>query len=272
MSGTVLRAVARGDEPQLRALWRDVFHDGDDVIGAFFDCLYVPEDTLVAACGGEIVSAAYLLRGVGLCNGRESRPAAYFYALATRPDCRSLGLGRAITRACIRKCAERGETLCLMPGEEGLRRWYAETAGLRSFGTARKIEAEASAADAIELREIGAAQYAAQREAFLTGTPHAALPEPFFRFQARLCTPGGALLSLRGADGETGLACAGMEDGAALIPELLWTGEAEAAAAAVAAHLGASRAAARMPGEGLQTVMGAAPNPEPPFWWGPVFD
>ncbi len=274
MSGATLRAAESGDEARLKALWREVFHDEDAVIDAFFDCLYAPEDALVAFIGGELAAAAYLLRGVRLCAPGGSRPAAYFYALATRPDCRGRGLGRAITRECMRICAQRGESFCLMPGEDSLRRWYAEIAGLRSFGTAREISVGAAATSEIELREIGAQVCAARRESLLSDTPHAALPEGFFRFQARLCAlSGGALLSLRGLGGGEGLACLERYDETARLSELLWTGgeEAEAAAAAAAGY-GAADCVYRAPGEGLETVMAAATEPEPPFWWGPVFD
>ncbi len=273
MNGAALRAASPGDEAALRALWREVFRDEEAVIDAFFDCLYTPEDTLTAVRGGEPVAAAYLLRGAALCTPDGNRPAAYFYALATRPDCRGQGLGRSITRACLRLTAQRGETLCLMPGEESLRRWYKETASLESFGTARERAAGAAALPGLALREIGAAEYAGRREALLSDTPHAALPEGFFRFQARLCAlSGGALLSLRGPDGAEGLACVERYGDAVQLPELLWTGDAEAAAAAVAARYGVSNCVFRSPGEGDLTVMGAAPVPQPPFWWGPVFD
>ena len=274
MSGATLRAAASGDEAELKALWREVFHDEDAVIDAFFDCLYVPKDALVAVSGDGISAAAYLLRGVTLCTPDGTRPAAYFYALATRPDCRGRGLGRKITRECMRICAQRGETFCLMPGEDSLRRWYEEIAGLRSFGTAREIAVAAAASPELELREIGAAEYAARREALLTDTPHAALPEGFFRFQARLCAlSGGALLSLCGVNGGEGLACLERYGETAQLPELLWTGgAAEKAAAAIAAGCGAESCGFRAPGEGIETVVAAAPTPSPPFWWGPVFD
>lgn len=273
MSGAYLRAAEPGDEAALRGLWQAVFHDEEAVIDAFFDCLYAPEDVLLAEQDGELVSAAYLLRGVKLVSLERAAPAAYFYALATRPDRRGRGLGRAITLSCIRTCAQRGETLCLMPGEESLRRWYAGFAGLHSFGTACRLESAAVPESKIETEEIGAADYAARREKLLSDTPHAALPTGFFRFQESLSRLGnGALLALHGASGAEGLACVERCDDTASAAELLWTDRAEEAAAAVAAHFGAARCVARTPGEGLQTVMGANAPYSAPFWWGPVFD
>ena len=273
MSGQALRVARDGDVPALRALWREVFQDEDAVLDAFFDCLFVPEDTLLAERGGEIVSAAYLLRGVRLCAEGARRPAAYFYALGTRPDCRGEGLGRAVTRACVRLCAGRGETLCLMPGEESLRRWYAGFAGMKSFGTAREITAGAAPDPGIGMEELDAEAYVRIREAILADTPHAAMPAAFFRFQERLCRlGGGALLALHGSDGASGLACAGTDGETAVVSELLWPGEPEEAAAAIAEHFAAASCAARLPGAGAQTVMGTGETPCAPFWWGPVFD
>ena len=273
MSGAVIRSAVPGEEAALRALWKEVFHDEDAAVDAFFECLYAPENTLVAVCGGELVSAAYLLRGIELRAGGQRRPAAYFYALATKPEARGRGLGRAITREALRLSAGRGETLCLMPGDDGLRRWYEEIAGMRSFGTWREFSCAASAAQGIELTEIGAGEYAARREALLAGIPHAALPEAIFRWKQALCRmSGGALLALRGPEGEPGLACAERWTKEDAGGELLYAGRTEDAAAAIAARFGARRYAARTPGEGVLSVMAAPPTPGSPFWWGPVFD
>ena len=274
MSAQALRAAAPGDEAQLRALWQAVFGDEDAVLDAFFDCLYRPEDVLLAEHGGEIISAAYLLRGVELCAEGERRPAAYFYALATRPDSRGRGLGAAVTRCCMEAAAGRGETLCLMPGEESLRRWYAAFAGLRSFGTWRELVCPAADAPELRLTALDPGEYLRLREALLAKTPHAALPEAFFRFQARLSALSGAwLLHILGPEGREGLACAEREGERVWLPELLWSGEDPApAAAACAAALGVAEARARTPGEGDKSVMAVPPTPPSPFWWGPVFD
>ena len=160
-----------------------------------------------------------------------------------------------------------------MPGEESLRRWYAGFAGLRSFGTARELVCAAAPVSGVEMAEIGADAYAARRETLLADTPHAALPAAFFRFQERLCRlDGGALLSLRGKDGAAGLACVERDGDTARVSELLYTGGAEEAASAIAARFQTARCAARLPGEGAQTVMGAGETLRPPFWWGPAFD
>ena len=273
MNGAILRTAAAGDETALRALWREAFQDEEAVMDAFFDCLFVPEDVLLAESGGRLLSAAYLLRGVRLHTADACVPAAYFYALATWPDCRGRGLGRTITGECIRMAERRGETLCLMPGEESLRGWYAGFSGLRSFGTARELECAACADPALTVAELSAGEYVRLREKLLSGTPHAELPAAFFRFQQALCAlSGGALLRLRGADGAEGLACCTCGEGVLFLPELLWTGGAEAAAAALAAHFGLPHCTARLPGTEKPTVMGAGEALRAPLWWGPVFD
>lgn len=273
MSGVRLRSAAAGDEAALRALWRETFRDEEAVIDAFFDCLYTPEDVQLAESGEGLLSAAYLLRGVQLCVKDRQIPAAYFYALATRPDCRGRGLGRAITQACLRAGAQRGETLCLMPGTESLRRWYADVSGLLSFGSARELSCAASDAGKTVISELSAEEYVRQRESLLSGEAHASLPTRFYHYQQRLCTlSGGALLLLRGADGTEGLACCEREEENVRVPELLWSREAEEAAAALASHFGARHCTARVPGEGIQTVMSGDKTLRAPFWWGPAFD
>ena len=275
----VLRCSRPGDEPALKTLWKLVFGDGDALIGAFFDTLYIPGGAVVAVRGDEILSAAHLLRGVTLRSaGGDGTPAAYFYALATLPRERGRGLGRAVTAECIRLSRARGETLCLMPGDEGLRRWYARSCGLTELSRRDTLTLPCiRPAETGASRQLTPAQYRARREAFLAGTAHADLPENFFRFQAALCalSGGGGLLELRRGD-LSALAC-GERDGDTLcLKELLTSGNRDQAAAALAADSGCGRCVAMVPAApdtGSGAVMAAAPSHGlENSWWGPVFD
>ena len=279
MTGDVaLRCSRPGDEPALKALWKLVFGDGDALIGAFFDTLYVPGGAVVAVQGGEILSAAHLLRGVTLRSAAgDGTPAAYFYALATLPQERGRGLGRAVTAECIRLSRDRGETFCLMPGDEGLRRWYAQSCGLTDMSRREQHTLTGiSPGESGIVRPLTPAQYRARREAFLAGTAHADLPENFFRFQAALCAlSGGGLLELRRGN-LSALAC-GERDGDTLcLKELLTSGNRDQAAAALAADSGCGRCVAMVPAApdtGSGAVMAAAPSHGlENSWWGPVFD
>ena len=276
--GYLLRPSASAeDELQLKTLWKQVFQDEERLIEAFFDCLYVPGRAVMLWQNDLLASAAYLLPDIALVASDSKRtPAAYFYALATRPDCRGRGFGKAVTAACAALAAERGEVMCLMPASASLRDWYMSACGLHNFASAREITymmTDEAAMPAMELCPISPEVYCAQRENLLAGTAHAALPEAFYRFQEKLCTfSGGALLELRAANGALGLACVERSGDTLFLPELLLPDDPTGALKAIAEKYAAASAHALLPGETLATLMSGVDGlQERGFWWGPYF-
>lgn len=274
--GYLLRLSAAEDELPLKALWKQVFQDEEQLIEAFFDCLYAPGRAVMLWQDGLLASAAYLLPDIALVapDGKRT-PAAYFYALTTRPDCRGRGFGKAVTAACADLAAERGEVMCLMPASASLRDWYMSDCGLYNFASAREIiytAADDAVVPAPELCPISPEAYCVQRENLLAGTAHAALPGAFYRFQEKLCAySGGALLSIRAADGRQGLACVEKSGDALFLPELLFD-EVPAALAAITARYSAVQSRALLPGTELVTLMSDAEGlQKSAFWWGPYF-
>ena len=155
------RPANDADIPQLKALWKLVFGDTDQLIDSFFSHLYPDCRTAVIEEGGTIVSTAY---AVALENCR------YIYAVATHPDRRGQGYGEVVTMA-----AAGGEPVYLYPASEGLRGWYQRRMGAQSICMAPGRQATPT-------REISAETYHRARETLLRGIPHAIYTPAFLRF------------------------------------------------------------------------------------------
>ena len=107
------RPSRKGDEKSLKALWREVFGDTDVYIDTFFRELYRPGMASVVEEDGKIVAAAYAVPFGAV---------RYIFAVATKPEYRGRGYGRAVVLA-----AAGGEPAYLCPASATLRCWYALT-------------------------------------------------------------------------------------------------------------------------------------------------
>lgn len=84
------RPSRKGDENALKALWREVFGDTDEYIDAFFQNVYQPGMASVIEEDGTVVAAAYAVPFGAV---------RYIFAVATRPEYRGRGYGRAVVFA-----------------------------------------------------------------------------------------------------------------------------------------------------------------------------
>ena len=112
------RPSRKGDENALKALWREVFGDTDEYIDAFFQNVYQPGMASVIEDDGTVVAAAYAVPFGAV---------RYIFAVATRPEYRGRGYGRAVVFA-----AAGGEPAYLCPASATLRCWYALTMRART--------------------------------------------------------------------------------------------------------------------------------------------
>ena len=85
------RPSRKGDENALKALWREVFGDTDEYIDAFFQNVYQPGMASVIEEDGTVVAAAYAVPFGAV---------RYIFAVATRPEYRGRGYGRAVVYHC----------------------------------------------------------------------------------------------------------------------------------------------------------------------------
>lgn len=147
------RPSREGDEAALRRLWQEVFGDGDAYIDTFFREVYRPGMASVMEENGEIAAAAYAV---------PFGSARYIYAVATKPEYRGRGFGRAVTLA-----AAAGEPAYLCPADATLRCWYALSMRARTVSYRSNVRLPEKA------ERITAEEYNMLRESWLRGIPHA---------------------------------------------------------------------------------------------------
>lgn len=147
--------------PQLRALWKQAFGDGDDFLDAFFGLCFSPTRSRCIFREGEVVSNLYWFDLT--CRGEKM---AYLYAVATRKDCRRQGLCRALLTDTRRVLTARGYTAALLcPENAALARMYAE----QGYLPVCKIDEFTMTAGArpLPLRQVSPEEYASLRRRFL---------------------------------------------------------------------------------------------------------
>jgi hypothetical protein len=228
MTDFALRLSRPGDEATLRSIWKLCFQESDRFLDLFFSRLYRPGMATVAELDGKIAAAAYAIPGFAVrVPGKPARPAGYIYGVCTDPLCRGRGLGEAVTRA----AAGSGENslACLMPGDEGLRGWYARAMGAYAYTRARTVTLDRrdTGISSVALRPLNAAEYGERREALLRDAPHVEQPKDYLSLaEAVARLSGGGFFALDG-----GLCAVELSGDTLLVKELLGSGTAVAAPA-----------------------------------------
>ncbi len=271
MTDFIIREYRREDIPALSLLWKKTFNDSDELIADFFRILPDMGTGLAAIMDEKIVGAAYVITGMELTDGESaSATAGYIYAVAVDEDCRGLGMGSALTRSAGEAGHRLGaDFICTLPASESLYGWYRELLGVEPALYRRILKAEcAPVKPAMPLRVT---EYMLRRERLLSGKPHLRLSYPALAFQHRLCSAyGGGFFAVDG-----GICAAYMEDGTAVIRELLITDEHEitSAAASVGAAMSAKNFVLYSPAAAGEPYMAAQPGAIPPDCvWNLSFD
>lgn len=217
MSEYMLRPWAESDRAQLKALWRIAFGDTDEYIDSFFESFLRPGTCIVADAGGTVVSAMYILPGQTLNpRRRKTLTAGYTYALATLPEYRGRGIGRAVYKATSDAVLETADIACVLPAEQSLYPFYENAAGARPVSyvrEARFTREELAACTPCMAARLPTLEYSLMRESLLGSLPHAALDDEIFDHLERTGTE---FFMLSG-----GLAAAETSDGVCRITELL---------------------------------------------------
>lgn len=270
------RQIRPAEFPALISLWQRTFGDSEPVIRAFFRLLPDMGLGVTAERDGRILGMAYAVTGLELVTGdKPPQRCGYIYAVAVEPDCRGLGLGRALTVKAAELSRERGaEIICTLPAEPGLYPWYESIIGVQRALDRRTVAVKAVEKDAaLPCAGLDSAAYGARRETLLEGRAHLRLNQAALEFQRQLCAGyGGGFFACGG-----GIAAAYADGEQVLIRELLCTdpAEMENIAASVAAELGVNQALVYLParpgrGEGyIAAEPGAVPEG---CHWGLSFD
>lgn len=239
--------------PLLRQLWQQAFGDTDAFLDGFFATAFAPDRCLCIGDGAQMLSAAYWLP-VEL----EAGKGAYIYAVATAENHRGKGLAHALMAAIHQQLREQGYVAAvLVPAKPGLEQFYGAM-GYRLFGGIHTFCALAKS-PVVALQEIGGAEYAARRKAYL---PAGAVVQEgdsmaFLESYARLYT------------GEDFVLAAYREENTLVGLELL--GNAEKAPHILQA-LGATQGTFRIPGDAPFTMWLPFQKCQEPTYFGIAFD
>lgn len=153
------RFSVREDVKELRRLWKQAFGDGDEYLDLFFSRAYAPERCRILEKSG-IGGAAYWFR----CSACGLR-LAYVYGVAIREDLQNQGFGSALMEDLRVTLKQEGyDGILLVPGDEGLRRYY-EKLGYRTISWQDRFEAEAG--HPAQMKRLTPGEYADFRRRFL---------------------------------------------------------------------------------------------------------
>lgn len=109
----VIRLAKEQDKEQVKALWNYCFYESDPYLSWFFDTIYRPQQTVVAAEGEKVLSAAQFLPYWVKLGGRKLQ-AVYLAGVSTWPQARGKGAARAVIAYGEQLSKERGAQLALL--------------------------------------------------------------------------------------------------------------------------------------------------------------
>ena len=271
MSDAVIREYRGGDIPEMSVLWQAVFGDSEGLVNSFLQLLPDMGTAAVAEVNGKIAGTAYAVTGMELADANgKAQTCGYIYAVAVAPEFRGSGLGRALTERGAELARDRGaEIICTLPAEESLYAWYKTILGTECVLHRQRFETEATAAAPVQ--SLSAAEYGQCREALLSDRCHMRPAHTTLEFQHRFCEElGGGLYACGG-----GICAAYLEDGAAVIKELIAPDGADNAsiAASLGAELGTERTVYYLPAPDGEPYLAAIPGEIPPDCvWNITFD
>lgn len=271
MSDAVIREYRGGDIPEMSVLWQTVFGDGEGLVRSFLELLPGMGTAAVAEVNGKIAGAAYAVTGMELVGSSgNAQICGYIYAVAVAPEFRCSGLGRTLTERSAELARERGaEVICTLPAEEPLYAWYKTILGTECALHRQRLEI--GSAVVVPVQKLSAAEYGQYREALLSDRCHMRPAHTTLEFQHRFCEElGGGLYACGG-----GICAAYLEDGAAVIKELIAPDGADNAsiAASLGAELGTERTVYYLPAPDGEPYLAAIPGEIPPDCvWNITFD
>ena len=214
----VLRPAVPADRPRLRELWKLAFGDEDAYIDCFFAACPEPNRVLVLEDADGVQAMAAWFDMPLVSAGGEAYPAAYFYAVATHPDCRGKGYAGMLLKWAGEWLRERGfACLTTVPASESLHRFFAANGFEEQFALSeRELMPEMTLAPA-PIQGLEWKEYGDLREKALSGTAHAACGDEGLAYQEKICRLSGGGLFRAGS----GCACVERTGDTAVVKELL---------------------------------------------------
>lgn len=271
MSDLLIREYGPEDVAEIKSLWREVFHDPEALIDSFFELLPDMGTALTARLGGQLAGFACVIVGMELIDGEKRKPVVgYIYSTAVDERFRGRGIGGRLVKAAAEKARDREASLiCVLPEEPSLYGWYSSRLGLDCALFRQRLRVESRAAEPV--MGLSSTEYMLWRENMLRAVPHLHPSSFTLEFARRFFESLGGGLYACGS----GICAAYMEDGAAIISELISMdqGEIPNIAASIGAQLGASHAVYFIPAAQGEPYIAARPGLIPPdAVWNLSFD
>lgn len=266
-----LREYRTEDVPALSALWWECFGDSDGFIERFFAALPAIGGGIAAEVGGELAGAAYAVTAQELIlPGCGAQRVGYIYGVGVHERFRGLGLGIAVTQAAAALARGMGaQLIATLPADEGLYTFYERTLGAKRRLYRRRVTV--ASAEAAALTRLSAGEYLRRREALLAQRAHLRLDEAAIAFEAAILEEyGGGLFAVDG-----GIAAAYLDNGRAIIPEVLPLSGYErvcSCAAALCAKLGATQGELLLPSDSGESYIAADGSIPADCVWNLSFD
>lgn len=258
MTDFAVREYRAEDIPALEALWLACFEDTPSFVDKFFAALPSIGGGVIAEREGEILGAAYTIDALELISGSGAKLAAvgYIYGVGVYAHARGRGIGAALDRAVYELSRARGaELVTTLPAEDSLYGWYEDILGVKAalWRERRTFDRDVQGEARAQAVRISAREYGAARERLLSERAHIRLSPAALEFEAALLDEyGGGLYAVGG-----GIAAGCIEDGCAVIKELILPTERSTDtgtdmaenAGALCAAMGAGRALLLVPAE-----------------------
>ena len=122
----MLRLSTKEDIEDIISVWEESFGDTKKDIRFFLDAHYIPENTLVYECDGNVVSVLFLLDGAMHINGTDYS-SYYLYAACTLKKYRGRGIMNQLLGFAQKVTHERNKFfIALKPGEDSLYGYYSK--------------------------------------------------------------------------------------------------------------------------------------------------
>ena len=229
---TGLRPSRNEDAAALHHIWKTVFGGGDEDL--FFSSYYDPELCIVAEVNNTPAATGFILPVGNMVGGDRSVPCAMIYAVATLPEYRSRGFGKAIVNELISAGRAAGyPAIVLCPSEDSLFEYYSSRSELRDwFYTKEKtldvpLSVESMAeinhgSSTAKLISLDVEDYACLRKDLLSATPHIESDIKALSYQNSLCSQyGGGMFRTETTEGISCVTIERQTDGSVWVKELL---------------------------------------------------
>lgn len=213
------------DVPAQRELWKLAFGDSDAYIDNFYHTYYRPERVVVLEEDGVLRSMTAWFDTIFVIPGQGEYRAAYLYAVATHPGCRSRGLAARLLAGADDYFRRLGvPAVTTVPAEPSLHRFFGSNGFREYFRTwsgALRPE-DISLPPSNVLRPASPEEYGQVRERLLAGVSHIAYPAGALAYQAGCCALGDGGLFAGDPSGEPLCLCAERADRSlVIVKELL---------------------------------------------------